>query len=99
MPLKERLVGTPLGRLAMRSRSAVEYYRTPREAVGTVANDQLAEFLVTRLCKRSFADVGAHIGSIAGEVLRNCPGVKVTCFEPIPKKAAWLRRKFKDVDV
>ena len=99
MPLRQRLVGTPLGRLAMRSRSALEFWRTNREAIGTVANDQLAEFLVTRLCERSFIDVGAHIGSIIAEVQKHCPGVRITAFEPIPEKAIWLRDKFKDVEI
>jgi FkbM family methyltransferase len=99
MPLKQRLVGTPLGRLAMRGRSTLEYWRTGREAIGTIANDQLAEFLVTRFCERAFVDVGAHIGSIITEVLANCPGVRITAVEPIPEKARWLREKFRNVEV
>jgi len=99
VPLKHRLIGTALGRLSMRSRSALEYWRTSREAIGTLANDQLAEHLVTRLAERAFADVGAHIGSIIAEVRRNCPGVRITAFEPIPEKAAQLRRKFPGVEI
>jgi FkbM family methyltransferase len=99
MPLKQRLVGTPLGRLAMRGRSTLEYWRTGREAIGTIANDQLAEFLVTRFCERAFVDVGAHIGSIIAEVQQHCPDVRITAIEPIPEKARQLRQKFKSVTV
>ena len=53
MWLRRRLVGTAVGRLAMRSRSALEYWRTSREAIGTFANDRLPGFLVTRLCELS----------------------------------------------
>lgn len=83
----------------MRVRSRVEYWRTSSEAIGTIANDQLAEFLVTRLCDRTFVDVGAHIGSIIAEVQANCPRAKITAVEPIPEKARWLRQKFKNIDV
>ena len=99
MRFRRRLVGSAVGRLAMRSRSALEYWRTSPEAIGTLANDQLAEFLVTRLCERSFVDVGAHIGSIIAEVQKHCPQVQITAFEPVPEKARWLRNRFKEVEV
>lgn len=64
--------------------------------LGTIANDQTAETLVTRLCAphKTFLDVGAHIGSIAAEVLHNAPAVKVQAFEAIPDKVERLRWRF-----
>jgi FkbM family methyltransferase len=64
--------------------------------VGTLANDQLAVFLATRLCRPSglFLDIGAHIGSIISEVAHRCPSAKIVAIEPIPEKVAHLRAKF-----
>jgi FkbM family methyltransferase len=69
------------------------------EKVGAIANDQLAEFLVTRLAQRHFVDVGAHIGSIIAGVREHCPSVQITAVEPIPDKAVRLRKKFAGVEV
>jgi len=99
MTVKQFIVGTALGRFAKSARASLDSLRASPEIVGTVANDQLAELLVTRLCERSFIDVGAHIGSIIAEVRAHCPGVKITAFEPIPEKAERLRAKFRDVEV
>lgn len=97
--IKRRILGTVIGSLAMKSRARLDLYQTPLEAIGTTANDQLAEFLVTRLAKRSFVDVGAHIGSIIAAVLANCPDVHVTAIEAIPEKAKKLVGKFPNVKV
>jgi FkbM family methyltransferase len=44
-------------------------------------------------------DVGAHIGSALSAIVRHAPQGKHLAFEPVPRKAAWLRRKFPEVDV
>lgn len=44
-------------------------------------------------------DVGCHIGSMLSVILRLAPGGQHMAFEPIAKKARWLRRKFPEVDV
>jgi FkbM family methyltransferase len=97
--IKRRIIGTAIGSLAMKSRAKVKLYKSPLEAIGTAANDELAEYLVTRLAERSFVDIGAHIGSIVAAVLKNCPGVKVTAVEAIPEKAARLAAKFPTVKI
>jgi FkbM family methyltransferase len=96
---RQRIVGTRLGHFAMRSRAALEYWSATRENVGTIANDQLAELLITRLAERSFVDIGAHIGSIIAEVETHCSGVQIVAVEPIPEKAQRLRDKFKGVKI
>jgi FkbM family methyltransferase len=67
--------------------------------VGTVANDQLSEFLVTKLCKsgKTFLDVGAHIGSIIASVSQHDRSITIIAFEAIPEKVVSLRRKFPGV--
>lgn len=44
-------------------------------------------------------DVGCHIGSMLSVILRLAPGGHHMAFEPIAKKARWLRRKFPEVEV
>jgi len=44
-------------------------------------------------------DVGCHIGSVLSLMLRLAPKGKHLAFEPVPRKAAWLRRKFPEVEV
>src|SRR5437870_1239620 len=94
-----RIVGTPIGRLAKYARSIVELRTSGLESIGTIANDQLAEILLTQMSQSHFVDVGAHIGSIVAEVKVRCPTVRITAIEPIPQKVRSLRAKFKDIDV
>jgi FkbM family methyltransferase len=44
-------------------------------------------------------DVGAHIGSTLSDIVRRAPRGKHLAFEPVPRKAAWLRRKFPEVEL
>ena len=85
----------------MRGRSALDRLRSDKEALGTLANDQLAEHLLTRICSpdRVFLDVGAHIGSIVAEVRHHCPRSRIVAVEAIPEKAERLRAKFPGVEV
>ncbi len=66
--MKQKILSTIFGRLAMKIRDRVGIVKTAlfkEEAAGTITNDWMATFLVTKLCQpnRSFIDVGAHIGS------------------------------------
>jgi FkbM family methyltransferase len=71
------------------------------EAVGTIASDQLATYLVTRLVRPNtvFVDVGAHIGSIIAEVRLHCRPRQIHAIEAVPRKARELARAFKEVVV
>jgi FkbM family methyltransferase len=103
LSLKQILVRGSLGRGALIAR---DKYLLIREAcihpeeVGTLANDQLAVHLVTRICRAnsSFIDVGAHIGSIVSEVAHNDPSIRIVAIEAIPEKAEKLRRRFPIVE-
>jgi FkbM family methyltransferase len=97
--MKRLIVGTFLGRLALSIRESIGLAFTALirpEIAGTVANDHLAGFLVSRLCARekTFIDVGAHIGSVVAEVTRHCPQSKIVAVEAIPDKVAHLQRSF-----
>lgn len=100
--VKQMLVGTRLGRYAEASRDLVSLGRAlfaDLESLGTIANDQLATHLITRLCRpqRTFVDVGAHIGSVLGAAVRLDASIKVIGIEAIPQKVNALRRRFPSV--
>ncbi len=102
--MKARLIGTSVGRLALTARNAIELLRAAYpcpESIGTLANDQLATHLVTRLCLpgKGFIDVGAHIGSIISAVIDSVPSTTIYAIEPTRAKIEYLRRKFPSVEL
>ncbi len=99
--LKRMLAGTGLGNAAVRMRDRLGLVRSAMGGsaeLGDLRNNAIANRLVIGLRRpgRTFIDVGAHIGSVLGEVVRTSPG-KVIAFEAIPAKAAHLAKKFPDV--
>jgi FkbM family methyltransferase len=102
--LKERLVGTGIGRAAAEVRDLVGLLHAILfhiEAVGTLANDRIARHLVTHLCGpgKVFLDVGAHIGSVVADVRRRDRSIRIVAIEAVPEKAARLRLKFPGLEV
>jgi FkbM family methyltransferase len=71
------------------------------ESLGTLANDQLASELITKLCgsRKTFIDVGAHIGSIVAQVHHYDSSIKLVAIEAIPQKVKNLRRRFPFVEL
>ena len=101
--LKRMLAGTGLGSAAVRMRDRLGLVRSAiggSAELGDLSNNVIASRLVIGLRRsgRTFIDVGAHIGSVLGEVVRTSPG-KVIAFEAIPAKATHLARKFPAVSV
>ena len=101
--MKQALLGGPFGRGAMFLRDKYLILREAcfsPESVGTLASDQMATRLITRIGRphTTFVDVGAHIGSIVSEVIRNQAAVRVVAIEAIPDKVERLRRKFPSVE-
>jgi FkbM family methyltransferase len=97
--MKQKLLGTPIGRAAMCLREKAEMLRmaiTCPESVGMLANDQLATKLITTICQpnKTFIDVGAHIGSVIAAVMHRDSSVKIIAVEAIPQKVERLRQKF-----
>lgn len=99
--LKQAILGSPLGRLAMAARDRMDLATATKETLGTIINDQLAGWLITRLCRpdMTFVDVGAHIGSIIAEVQAHCPRTTIVAVEAMSEKVALLRRKFPGVTI
>ncbi|GAA5508755.1 FkbM family methyltransferase [Novipirellula caenicola] len=102
MNIKQLILGTRIGDIAMFSREKIDILRTALtqpEAVGTLANDQLAGVLVASICQtdKTFLDVGAHIGSVISAVRKRDPAVEIIAVEAMPDKAARLREKFPHV--
>ena len=103
MTIKQSFLGTAIGRFALSLRDLRWILRTAYaqpENVGMIANDQIAEFLTTRLCRESktFLDVGVHPGSFLSEVAHHTPTARIIGFEAIPDTVEQLRRKFPTVE-
>ncbi len=99
MNIRQKLLGTPIGALALYAREKSELIRSAfsnPESIGTLANDQLAGRLVCSIGKKgeTFLDVGAHIGSVIAEVKSRNPAINVIAIEAIPEKVERLRSKF-----
>src|SRR3982750_2575450 len=104
MTLKQLLIGTMAGRLAMRARETLMLWHTIRTSPGfaaTILSEQCAMRLLIALCKpgSTFVDVGAHYGSVTAAVLDRDASIKVVAIEAIPAKVENLRRKFPQVRV
>lgn len=102
--MKQVILGTPLGRSAMSIREKFEILKavfTKTEILGTLANDQMATHLITKLChpNKSFIDVGSHIGSIISAVSHHDSSIKIIAVEAIPDKVLKLRQKFPFVEL
>jgi FkbM family methyltransferase len=71
------------------------------EQLGTMAQDYLAAYLMSRICapEKMFVDVGAHIGSVVAAVQRHCPKSTIVAIEAMSDKAAALTRNFPNVKV
>jgi FkbM family methyltransferase len=101
--MKQMILGTPIGRIAISSRDAFELWRAAcfhPETIGTLANDRMATVLVSRICRpnKALVDIGAHIGSIVAAVMQYERSVRIVAIEAIPEKIANLRRKFPGVE-
>lgn len=99
--LKRMLAGTGLGNAAVLVRDRLVLIKAAMGGsaeLGDQHNNSIALRLVIGLRRpgRTFIDVGAHIGSVLGEVARTSPG-RVIAFEAIPAKAAHLTKKFPGV--
>lgn len=101
--LASAIVGTPLHAVAEKARD-VRNARTIRQEPGLA--DVLAETrrtyeLMAEVIKptTTCVDVGAHLGVMLHRMVKLAPLGRHHAFEPVPYKAAWLRRKFPSVKV
>ncbi len=104
MNAKKYLAGTKLGQAALSYRSRRDllwHARRQSEQTVTKINDITSRRLRDALCDDGavFVDVGAHIGSVLGGVMRNSRPGKIIAIEAIPEKAQHLRRSFRAVEI
>lgn len=87
---KARFFASPLARLPKVARLP---RRNPEKA-GIIANDTIADLLVTQLCPKdgTFIDIGAQYGAVFASALRHDPSIYVIAFEADAGKAEVLRR-------
>ena len=101
--IKHMLVRTPLEGPAVAVRYALGFWRRrrhPELAAVHREHDMIPKVLQRVLREDSNSiDVGAHLGSTLSKVMRLAPNGRHIAFEPIERKANWLRRKFPEVEV
>ncbi len=100
---KHSLIRTPLEEPAKRLRHLLKRWQVLRHSgLHDVYDeereiDRLFDFVIRP--HSNCVDVGAHIGSTLSSIIRRAPRGKHIAIEPVHKKAAWLRRKFPEVEV
>ena len=96
--LKCSLIGTPAGDLARRvtrARFRRSLGRDPKLAEVAAEDAHVDAFVERHVADGvNCLDAGCHLGSVLSDFCRRSPGGKHVAFEPTPRKAALLRRKF-----
>ena len=101
--LKSLLVGTPAERVAKQVRwlfTAKSRFLHP-ELWEVYLEEQRLPLILQRLLTNESCgvDVGSHIGSFLGLLMRYAPNGHHVAFEASPIKCEWLRRRFSDVEI
>jgi FkbM family methyltransferase len=101
--MKSLLVGTRLDPLARTARWIwqLRHLGPHPELHAFYCEERILPLLFERLLKPDWncIDVGAHLGSSVSEFVQLAPGGRHVAFEPTPRKAAWLRKKFPALQV
>jgi FkbM family methyltransferase len=102
--LKQHLAASALGPAAIRSRMLSHILRSvfaSPEQAATQIQDYLAERLLVMLPKSRalYVDVGAHVGSLLGQVYRRDPTVALVGIEAVPAKAKALQALFPAAEI
>jgi FkbM family methyltransferase len=97
------LIRTPLEAPAFAVQSLLglpKRWRHP-ELTGVFTEHQVMHKLLPRYIRRqsNCIDAGCHLGSFLAQILRLAPEGQHKAFEPMPYKAAWIKKKFPEVDV
>lgn len=100
---RHRLIGTPLDGVALAARRAITKWRnraTPVIRDAVFEDDFLKRIVRERVTDgTNCVDIGAHLGAMTSLFLKCSPSGKHACVEPTPYKAAWLRKRYPQVDV
>jgi FkbM family methyltransferase len=96
--LKHLLIGTPLEKPLTQLRPILEFrFRiTHPELQELYEEPKRIDETVRAIVQPGFncIDVGGHLGSMLNLFLKQSPDGAHHVFEPVPKKAEWLKRKF-----
>jgi FkbM family methyltransferase len=102
-PIASALIGTPLQHTAERLRWISELPRRLKhpELIEIFLENDRARAVMARTITEDMncIDIGCHLGSVLNEFVRLSPKGSHIAVEPIPYKAAWLRRKYPRVEV
>jgi hypothetical protein len=97
------LIGTPLRKPAEAIRSLIHL---PKQWKNPELREIFLEGERSRAAMRraitpemNCIDVGCHLGSVLDDIVNLGPRGRHIAIEPLPYKAAWLRRKFPEVEV
>jgi FkbM family methyltransferase len=99
--ITSRLIGTPLEEPAKHLRRSLEQYRGRNEPQWAELRaedghiDELLKYFVKE--EMNCIDIGCHLGSILSLFGRYAPKGRHIAFEPLPYKAAWLRKRYPSV--
>jgi FkbM family methyltransferase len=101
--LKHLLVRTPFEAPAKRVKHLLDGYtqRNPPELRHLRDEPLYLDRIIRRLVRAdsNCVDIGCHLGSVLAEFVRCAPRGEHFAVEPVPQKAAWLRKKFPDVKI
>jgi FkbM family methyltransferase len=101
--LAARLIGTPLQRPAqwVQQLRGRKHRREHPELIEWFLEGERTEQVLQRVVQRDThcVDIGCHIGSFLHRLTQLAPAGSHHAIEPVPEKAAWLRRKFPGVTV
>lgn len=101
--IASRLIGTPLQRPAewLRAKRGERHRRQHPELAEWFAEGGRTEAVLQRIIRRDThcIDIGCHIGSFLQRIVTLAPEGRHYAVEPVPHKAAWLRKKFPQVTV
>lgn len=100
---KHLLIRTPLAPVLSSLRWALDWPRRLRHPeLRAIYREPRHMERVIRACLRPDScciDVGCHLGSMLNLFIACSPRGSHFAFEPVPRKAAWLKRKFPEVSV
>ena len=101
--ISSSLIGTPLQKPAAAIRSLRHLPRRWKhpELRDIFLEDKCAELVLRRAItpEMNCIDIGCHLGSVLDQIVKLAPRGTHTAIEPLPYKAAWLKRKFPAVEI
>jgi len=100
---KHLVVRTPLEKPAQQIQNLLGFKQRMQnpELKDIYQESQIIDLIMQRLLDKSSncIDIGCHLGSVLSLILSLSPNGHHLAFEPTPRKASWLKRKFPEVSL